>query len=226
MQCKNCDAEFEAKGVEFLGVEMFKPIYCDPCAIKLSDEYDRESEERERQAISERNIVRWNKICAELYRDTDHARLPQKPLQRALAWRFGPRGLVLYGSSGAGKTRILYCVLRRLFDEGWRMQIYTGAEFKRAYAQAAGKGDGEKWVDKIGSLDILAIDDLGQTKMTDASEEAFLDVLELRARTQKPTLFTTQYTGDILVKQFTREERGHAVGRRLREFCDTIHVKQ
>lgn len=220
--CEKCRKQIERMQIEMWGKRMFSAKYCQECC----DEYDRELKLREEAERHARNEERWCKLCPPSYRNTEPDRLPQKALVRAMEWRWCDKGLVLHGKTGSGKTRIAYMLLRRLFDEGRRIRVMTAAEFRRGYGNAAMEGDSESWVAGVSRVEALLLDDLGQTKMTDSSEEALLDVLDVRCRNLLPTFYTTQYTGSDLLEQFTREQRGQAIIRRMREYTDAIYVKK
>lgn len=227
-KCTRCQTDFEPPPpIELLGRKIhFHSGFCDPCAVIVDEIEMRRRYEEERQAIIDRNEARWAKVCPPLFQNTNPALLPQTPLQKALQWRYQHQGLVFHGDTGTGKTRIVFQLLRRLFEEGRSIRVLTASEFRRNYTAAAMANDAEEWVERLGQTDVLFLDDLGQTKMTEVSEEVLLDVLDLRTRNMKPTFFTTQYVGNDLLVQFNRPQCGQAVVRRLREFNDSIHVKK
>src|SRR3989337_716532 len=47
-----------------------------------------------------RRIDKFSKICPPLYQATEVGRLPQRQLGLAMAWQYGPRGLILLGETG------------------------------------------------------------------------------------------------------------------------------
>lgn len=222
--CPNCQQEFKARTVEILGAKIFEAKYCDVCAESLCEQRDREAREREEQAVITRNRERWESLCPPLYRDTDPARLPQDVLNMAMAWEYGARGLILGGATGAGKTRIMFQLLRRLFDDGCTIRVYTASTFRAAVTNAQMENSFEEWLDRASKTDVFYFDDLGQMKLTESSEEALLAVIEGRAAQQKPIFATMQYTGEEFVAQFIREHRGRAILRRLKDFCEMISL--
>jgi DNA replication protein DnaC len=128
----------------------------------------------------------------------------------------------LHGPTRAGKTRTMYQLMQRLVWEDRSIEVLLASQFKRKYADAVMSGKADAWIEKVSRCDALFIDDLGQTKMTEASEEGLLEVLELRSQHLRPTFVTTQYVGEELVAQFLRPQRGQAVLMRLREFCEAV----
>lgn len=226
--CERCGVEFEDEGIDWIGgVKKFFRRSCFPCAEIVQQEADTARREQEEREVKERNARRWKAICPPLFDSTDESRLPAQAFKLALAWKYSPTGLILHGPTGTGKSRIAYKLLWRLFGEGLGIRAYTAAEFRRAYARAAMEdGGAEPWMEKVIACDILYLDDLGQMKMTESAEETLMEVIDGRTRNLNPIIATTQYVGSELAKQFTREQRGAAVVRRLTEFCEAIPVRK
>jgi hypothetical protein len=75
----------------------------------------------------------WERICPEEYQRTDVPRLEENLrrrnydvswLRQVLAWQYGPKGLLVGGSTGVGKTRAIWVLLRRV-EEVWQVLAQT-----------------------------------------------------------------------------------------------------
>jgi DNA replication protein DnaC len=205
----------------------FGPSVCDACA---------DAREAKEQAGKDPSRSRWERLCPELYRCNDidrlEADLHQKGyrvrwIQEVLRWQYGPRGLMLTGPTGAGKSRVIWQLLRRLLDEEHRTGTALNAvTFRGGLQSAACKGATEEFVERLVRTDVLYWDDLGQMHLTGPVSEMLLHVIEQRTCASKPILATTQYSGEELDGQFERLQMGQAIRRRLNEFCWIVSVRR
>lgn len=163
-------------------------------------------------------------ICPPLYLDSDPARLPTAQLNRAMSWNFGPRGLLLCGETGKGKTRIAWQLLRRVlirdFPEvgfTWFDCVGFGHEIERHYKSE----DFADWILSVAKKDIIFFDDLGKLKLTERAETELFGLIERRCAYQLPIIATTNDTGDSFAARMT-ENRAEPMVRRLSEFCHVI----
>lgn len=178
--------------------------------------------------------TRWERICPDEYQRTDVSRLEHGLGRRgydttwlgpALAWQYGPRGLLVAGPTGAGKSRAMWMLLRRLLDQEQRSFAWLNAVRFRSGLQAAARdGATESFVQRLAGVQVLYWDDLGQTHLTAAASEMLLHIVEERTAGRRPILATTQYSAEQLEFQFERPEMGQAIRRRLNEFCSVIVV--
>jgi hypothetical protein len=177
----------------------------------------------------------WEQICPLEYQRTDLARL-EIDLQRrgydktwmepVLAWQYGAHGLLVAGSTGVGKSRIMWILLRRLLDSEHRKVVWLNAvRFRSGLQTAARDGATEYFVRRLVRTDVLYWDDLGQTHLTGAASEMLLHVIEQRTASGTPILATTQYSAERMEFQLERPEMGQAIRRRLNEFCRVAVVR-
>ncbi len=71
---------------------------------------------------------RWLGLCPPIYRETDIHRLPPEAA-KVTQWQYGPRGLVVVGPTGVGKTRAMWLLLKRLVYEGRHVRALNAVEF-------------------------------------------------------------------------------------------------
>lgn len=166
----------------------------------------------------------FTKLCPPLYQKTDPARLPAAQLTAALQWKLGPRGLIMLGETGLGKSRVAWLVIRQTMlatKQNLRVQFFDGISFGHEIARHYRKEDAEDWLDSVANAHLVFFDDLGKLKLTERAEVELFGLIERRCAAEKPVIVTTNDTGDTLAARMT-DNRGPALIRRLREFCDPI----
>ena len=203
-------------------------IYCETCREEwtipsrggLFDRYAGECSECAR----EKRETAFNAICPPLYQRTDKARLPQDQLKIAMSWQYGPRGLILLGDTGKGKTRVAWALLKRILvddNKGMRLTWFDSIGFGHEIAKHYRTEDAESWLGRLAKAPLVFFDDLGKLKLTERAEVELFGLIERRCAAELPIIVTTNDTGDSLAARMT-DNRGPALIRRLREFCEPI----
>lgn len=166
----------------------------------------------------------FKKICPSLYLKTDIEKLPALQLTKAMGWQYGPRGLILLGETGKGKSRVAWALLNRVLTQDkpeiqfmWFDAIGFGHQIAKHYRDE----DAEVWLDRVAECSLVFFDDLGKLKLTERAEVELFGVIERRCAAELPIIVTTNDTGDSLAARMT-DNRGPAMIRRLREFCEPI----
>lgn len=213
-----CGATVKAARLTGLGVVIVCPQKCDEC-IDRAERERIEYAKREREA---RMKVIWEAVCPSLYRDTEVARLPAELFAQVMGWQYGDRGLLLLGATGKSKTRCAYQLLHRLIHEGRSVRAFDAVSFGSECARNFSEGRGEDWINRLLKADVLFLDDFGKEKFTDRVESELFGIVERRTARKKPIIVTTNFIGDVLEEKMS-PDRGPALVRRLREFCDVIN---
>lgn len=220
MDCRRCGQLFET---ELLGGSFGRlPMrcYCDRCFdLALADFHASERQ----QALQARRRSWAEEVGRDAFTDTDPAKLPSEDRYRkVMAWRYGPKGLVLHGSSGRGKSRCLWALLERLYvEDGVAVRWMRVTAFARAMSDHD-RNYSEGLLRALTRVPVLALDDMGKEPATERWEASLIELLDARSIAKLPVLVTTNYAGDKLVTRFRDPNTGEAVVRRLREFCDPV----
>lgn len=225
--CETCDKLFTATVVRCFTSKIV-PRHCADCTER----------EMRRQALAEagRRVLlptvaeRWATVCPVEFRtieeggptDEDRLRAECPLYATVLAWRYGSRGLLLRGETGQRKTRLLWRLLRRQFDAGRTLQVFTAGEFGRSYGDAAGRYESSAWFETMSAVDVLVIDDLGKGAWSEAVRAVFFDLVDRRMRHGKPLLVTTNDDGEGIAAKMRDPSMGDPLVRRLREFCEVL----
>lgn len=205
------------------------PTVCDPCMTKIEEANETERKiiaASRAEALARKWEARWLDICPPLYRDTDMAKLPAEAaakLPAVMAWKFGPRGLLLHGVTKRGKTRTAYLLLRRLhFADRILISAWDTGDWVNECSKRFRSGDGEEWTERQIRVPLLFLDDIGNEASGERGEGELFRVIKRRGEEMKPIIMTTNKTGINLREKFREEDRGAALVRRLAEFCECI----
>jgi len=172
----------------------------------------------------------WEDLCPSAYKETKttHSGFPASIYETKVAtWKFGRKGLLLFGSTGSGKTRSLFLLLERLvLKEKRNVKVFfSGAWSDFVADNCLGDEDAMHAKRSLAKCDILVFDDLMAETMSQRAEGVLLDTIDMRLREAKPIFATTMYTGKMLTesKKIHDLQRCLALLRRLTEACETVN---
>ena len=114
-------------------------------------------------------------------------------------------GLLLAGEPGRGKTHLGYAFVRAFVRQRRRAAFVTARALQRTVwaSYTADGGDEKTAIASFTRPDLLVIDDLGhEGKPGDASLSLLLDILDERANYRRPTIVTTNLSGDDVATRF------------------------
>jgi DNA replication protein DnaC len=133
------------------------------------------------------------------------------------------RGLWLHGDTGTGKTTLAMLVSKAALQSGRSVAIYSLpkllARIRRTYDSEPGGDSYLSLFDKLTSVDLLHIDDLGAEKRSDWVLEQLYALVNERYETERSILLTTNLSAPELEKQI----EGRTVSR-LTEMCEEIDI--
>ena len=199
--------------------------------IRAITEADR-IREREKQAKYQRELMisRFSKLCPPLYQESDESRFPPE-WERIKSWQYGPKGMMLVGPTRTCKSRMAWQVVRKAFMSGKSVMAYDGMGWGTAVSHSFKDPSLTcEWLDKIGSVDLLFLDDLFKRSLTDVQVEGIFAVFERRAANMLPIICTQNATSQM-IREMMKAGDGKAADlfeplmQRMKEFCEVIVVK-
>ncbi len=133
------------------------------------------------------------------------------------------RGLWLEGDVGTGKTTLAMLVSKKAIEAGHSVAIYSLprllARIRRTYDGDAGELSYLQFFDRLTSVDLLHVDDLGAEKRSDWVLEQLYAIVDERYATNRAMLVTTNMTMPELEDQI-----GRRTVSRLAEMCESVPV--
>lgn len=169
-------------------------------------------------------LEQMRKWVPPIFMETDISRIAsKKAVDEVINWRPGPVGLVICGPSGAGKTRLMWELVKIWGDSTTPVFSPGPASFGSVMAERYRDGNAEQWASGVANSEIVAFDDVTKMKITDRVEEQFFGIIDYRTCHKLPVIATIQGAGSSL-KAVMSEDRGTPIIRRLREFCKVVDM--
>jgi DNA replication protein DnaC len=137
-------------------------------------------------------------------------------------------GLYIEGTNGTGKTHLAAAIALKLIQQGVPVVCKTSIELLDDIKKAFDNTQiSEYEVLKVyKQVDLLIIDDLGKEQCTDWSMSTLYSILNDRYEDMKPTIITTNFNEDTLIKNLTPKGYDNtkvvAIISRLREVSTVI----
>lgn len=172
-------------------------------------------------------LTSWNTFCPDEFKkpiEWGRASAKRENMQKLEGWQFQPTGFLIMGGPGRCKSRFVWRLLDREWNiNGRKINALGHTEF-RYTVSALAASDSHKmlqWITGLGKVEILFIDDLGKGRATPASEEGLHDLLDLRYRTNLPTLYTSNLDPAQIEASFS-PDYGQGIIRRILDTCQKI----
>jgi DNA replication protein DnaC len=134
------------------------------------------------------------------------------------------RGLWLFGDTGTGKTTLAMLISKAALEAGKTVAIYSLpkllARIRRTYDSEPGGDSYLSFFERLTSVDLLHIDDLGAEKRSDWVLEQLYALVNERYEAQRSILITTNLPPPELAEQI-----GSRTVSRLTQICDEVEVR-
>jgi len=133
------------------------------------------------------------------------------------------RGLWIFGGTGTGKTTLAMLISKAALEAGKTVAIYSLpkllARIRRTYDSEPGGDSYLSFFERLTSVDLLHIDDLGAEKRSDWVLEQLYALVNERYDTQRSMLITTNLHHDELEEQI-----GSRTVSRLAQICEEVEI--
>ena len=133
------------------------------------------------------------------------------------------RGLWIFGNTGTGKTTLAMLISKAALEAGRTVAIYSLpkllARIRRTYDSEPGGDSYLSFFERLTSVDLLHIDDLGAEKRSDWVLEQLYALVNERYETQRSMLITTNLRHEELEEQI-----GPRTVSRLAQICEAVEV--
>lgn len=133
------------------------------------------------------------------------------------------RGLWLFGATGTGKTTLAMLISKAALEAGKTVAIYSLprllARIRQTYDAEPGGDSYTTFFERLTSVDLLHIDDLGAEKRSDWVLEQLYALVNERYEAQRSMLITTNLEHEELEEQI-----GPRTVSRLTQICDEVEV--
>lgn len=151
---------------------------------------------------------------------------------KAYAEKFGPHSpnLLLYGSTGLGKTFLSSCIAEAVAARGFSVAYDTAINIVAAYETIKfGNGDGEAAAERAARYeraDLLIIDDMGTEMGTAFTVSALYNLINNRLMAGRPMIVNTNLPPEALAEKYSPAVASRLLGEfvSLRFFGDDIRL--
>lgn len=135
------------------------------------------------------------------------------------------KGIWFMGDVGTGKTTLAMLVSKSALDQGRSVAIYSMpkllARIRRTYEAEPGDDTYSKFFDRLTSVDLLHIDDVGAERQTEWVLEQLYSIVNDRYEAERSIVFTTNVSGGKMEERLkeVEEQVGRRTFSRLAEMC-------
>ncbi len=130
------------------------------------------------------------------------------------------RGLLLFGSTGTGKTFFASCIGNALIDNGYYVRQTT---ISRLASEMSQTYDKQSIIDSYAHSDLVIIDDLGTERQTDFVKQLIFDIIDTFYNERTPMIITTNLTAEEFKNPSDKENV--RIYQRILEHCAWVEIK-
>jgi DNA replication protein DnaC len=139
-----------------------------------------------------------------------------------------PRGILLYGGNGVGKTHLAVAAFRRILSKGFDGRFINYQALLRIVKSSYDEGFGGSRTEDyrlFEEVEVLLLDDVGSNRVTEWVEDTITDLIAQRHDAQRATIVTTNYSPFYVEGSpfpCLADRIGDRATSRLREMCKPL----
>lgn len=231
LYCGKCRTRKE-KELNWFGMETRKvAIMCRCEAEALEAKKERERKEEEMQSIRRARISSMMDETFQSARFENYRKNGGNEKHLSIALNYckefrkmyeNNQGLLFYGTVGTGKSYTAACIANYLLDNSTSVVMTS---FVRILQEMQGfdREREESFTNRLNSVRLLVIDDLGAERSTDYALEKVYGIIDNRYRAKKPLILTTNLT--LSQMQVASDIRYERIYDRVFEMCYPLEFK-
>lgn len=151
-------------------------------------------------------ISRWELECPKLFKNIVNKPEPGTGINwdsyhQVEKWTENRRGLYITGPSGSGKTASIWALYKNLEQSSTETTLTASTALSMTLSKAAKNMDNSD-IDKLSTVPVLMIDDLGKEKFNETTTTKLFEVINRRYQELLPLIVTSRYTGKKLEERF------------------------
>lgn len=139
-------------------------------------------------------------------------------------------GLLFHGTTGVGKTRGIWEVIRRLWvdeakkDKQLEYLFLTMRKLEGMIEKSFDERNHSKMIDNLIECKVLVIDDFGKERLTQRMASDLFSVIDERSVNKRCTIISTNFNGSALLERFDPrdKETGVALIRRFKDYYKIV----
>ena len=230
LYCGKCHTQKQTR-IEILGKILTPPCSC-KCVMDRIEKERREQEEAEKaRRIASRRALCFGSALEKFGRQTFDADDKKGDTDAMISinryavnfekMREIHKGLLIYGNTGVGKSFAAACIANYVIDLDHTCFM---TDFSTIINELTGLYQGKQdYLDDLNRNTLLIIDDFAVERSTEYANEIVKNVIEMRYKSGKPLIVTTNLTADEIFncKDITKKR----VYSRLIEMCVPINFK-
>ncbi len=147
-----------------------------------------------------------------------------KAVQKAIAFsKDDSHGLYIYGDLGVGKSYLAACITNKFAKENRSVAFVSPADLLAHLKSNFGSYENDPTLDRLKTVEVLVIDDLGAEPITGwGRDEVLLPLLNARLENYRKTIFTSNYPPNMLSSAYSLDSRGNLDQMRANRFVDRV----
>ena len=167
----------------------------------------------------------------EIFFDTDISRLHPK-IQSVMDWKpdGNVSGLLLHGTTGVGKTRGIWEIIKRMWvnetkkDKQLNYIFLTMRKLEGKIEKSFDERNHSDMIDGLISCNFLVLDDFGKERLTSRMASDLFSIIDERSISRKPTLITTNFNSSTILDRFENKDKetGVAIIRRFKDYYKIV----